>query len=124
MDIQAKKLDLIEWINQINDVSIIDEVKSIIKEKFENKEADFWDELSEDDKKSIAIGLQEVKDGKTRPYEGFIETTNQNSATEDLDWNNLSDETKKSIERGMKDVEEGRTVSYEEFRKSYEKYLQ
>ena len=64
MDIRAEKLDLIEWIAQINDASVIKEIKAIRKEK----EVDWWDGLSANQKEDIEAGLVDLDQGKKKPF--------------------------------------------------------
>jgi predicted transcriptional regulator len=66
MNIQAEKLGLIEWITGIDDNSIIEKLNDIRKQYF--IENDWWDEISEDDKKSITKGLSDVAAGRVIPY--------------------------------------------------------
>jgi hypothetical protein len=64
MDIQAEKLDLIEWIAQINDASVIKEIKAIKKEK----EGDWWDALSADQKEDIDAGIIDLNHGRKKTF--------------------------------------------------------
>ena len=64
MDIQAEKLDLIEWIAQINDTSVIRKIKAIKKQK----DTDWWDVLSEDQHKDIEAGLTDLDKGKKKLF--------------------------------------------------------
>ena len=59
MDIQAKKLWLIEWLLIVQDARILNRVESIVKES-----PDFWDDLTPEAKKSIEQGLEDYKNGK------------------------------------------------------------
>ena len=64
MNIQAEKLDLIEWIAQINDASVIKEIKAIKKEK----EGDWWDTLSSAQKEDIEAGLTDLENRKKKTF--------------------------------------------------------
>jgi len=44
MNIQTEKLGLIEWISKLNDISIIEKLKSI-KEDY-SRSKDWWDSLN------------------------------------------------------------------------------
>jgi hypothetical protein len=68
MDIRAEKLDLIEWIAQISDASVIREIKAIKKEK----EADWWDALSANQKEDIEAGLVDLDQGRKKPFSKVI----------------------------------------------------
>ena len=61
MDIQIKKLDLIEWIIQLNDVELLSKIKNIRDNSINI--------ISEEEKKSINKGLKDIKEGKTHSYE-------------------------------------------------------
>jgi hypothetical protein len=61
MNIYAKKLRLIEWITQINDALILEKLLD-----FQNKtKTDWWDELSEQEKNEIELGLKDMEAGRT-----------------------------------------------------------
>jgi len=68
MDIQAEKLDLIEWITQINDASIIKEIKALKKQK----NVDWWDALSANQKEDIEAGLIDLDKGRKKPFNKVI----------------------------------------------------
>jgi len=65
MNIQAEKLELIEWLARINDFSIIDKIKSI-KADYSN---DWWDQISEEEKESIQQGLLDIEEGNVKTHE-------------------------------------------------------
>jgi hypothetical protein len=64
MDIQAEKLDLIKWITQLNDLKVINEIKALRKEN-----ADWWDELSIEERSEVELGLEQADQGKVKPHE-------------------------------------------------------
>ena len=69
MDVKTKKLDLIEWLVNLTDENIIERVYD-----FKNTTTqDWYDELPESAKKSIARGLQEAKEGKVTPHDQVME---------------------------------------------------
>jgi hypothetical protein len=59
MDLQAKKLWLIEWLLSVQDARILSRVESIVKES-----PDFWDDLSPEAKSSVEQGLNDYQTGK------------------------------------------------------------
>lgn len=65
MDIKATKLDLMQLLLQINEESVLKRVKSILEEE----SSDWWDELSDEEKEDIALGLQDVENGDMVDYE-------------------------------------------------------
>jgi len=66
MNVQAEKLKLIEWIAKIQDVNIIGKLLAF-KENF-HTETDWYDSISENEKKSINRGLEDIKNGKVVPH--------------------------------------------------------
>ena len=64
MDIQAKKLWLIEWLLKVQDAKILTKVENVMKE-----EHDFWDDLPQHVKDSIDRGLEDVKNGRVHTTE-------------------------------------------------------
>ena len=67
MNIQAEKLGLIEWITQLNDLSIIEKIKHIHDEYSKSK--DWYENISVADKDSIDRGLIDIANGKTHSHE-------------------------------------------------------
>lgn len=65
MDIQSEKLSLIEWIANQKDKNIIKELLAVKK----SAQEDWWDEISNDEKQQIQIGLEQVEKGQTIPHE-------------------------------------------------------
>ncbi|WP_339890108.1 hypothetical protein [uncultured Flavobacterium sp.] len=55
-----KKIELIQWLSTIDDVSILNKIMDLRKK--ESK--DWWDSISENEKKSIECGLKDVEEGK------------------------------------------------------------
>jgi hypothetical protein len=62
MDIQTEKLDLITWLTQLNDESVIKEIKALRKEKQE----DWWDMLRKDQRDDIEAGLADLRLGRKK----------------------------------------------------------
>jgi hypothetical protein len=58
--IQNKKLELIQWLSTIDDVSVINKILNLKKK--ENK--DWWNSISAEEKDSIELGLQDADSGK------------------------------------------------------------
>jgi hypothetical protein len=67
MNIQTEKLGLIEWISQLNDISIIEKLNSIREDYSKSK--DWWDTLNKEELDSIERGLKDIEDGKIHSYE-------------------------------------------------------
>ena len=67
MNIQTEKLGLIEWLSTLNDISIIEKLKSI-KEDY-SKSKDWWDTLNKEEIESIDRGLKDLDNGKIHSHE-------------------------------------------------------
>jgi hypothetical protein len=67
MNIQTEKLGLIEWLSTLNDISIIEKLKSI-KEEY-SKSKDWWDTLNKEEIESIERGLKDLDNGKVHSHE-------------------------------------------------------
>jgi len=67
MNIQTKKLDLIEWISKLNYTSIIDKLRQV-KEDYSNSK-DWWDALEKEEIESINRGLKDFEEGMIHSHE-------------------------------------------------------
>lgn len=60
VNLQNKKIELIQWLSTLNDQTIIDKLMELrIKEK-----TDWWNEISTDEKNSIEKGILDADNGK------------------------------------------------------------
>lgn len=64
MDIQAEKLNLIKWLTEVTEPSVI---KRFIALK-NNESFDWWDEIGEDEKAEIKEGLAQADRGEVIPH--------------------------------------------------------
>jgi hypothetical protein len=62
MDITATKLNLIQWITELDDEVMLN-VLDVIKEQ--STQNDWWNIIPEEEKTSIEKGLSDVKENKT-----------------------------------------------------------
>lgn len=60
INLQNKKIELIQWLSTLNDVSLIDKLIKIR----ETEKTDWWNEISAAEKQSIEKGLLDADDGK------------------------------------------------------------
>ena len=60
ISIQNKKIDLIQWLSTLEDVSIIDKILNLRK----NVEGDWWNELSQEEQKDIEESIQQANNGQ------------------------------------------------------------
>ena len=64
LNIQSKKIELIQWLSTIEDLSVLNKIIDLKKQ--ENK--DWWNSISEDEKQSIEKGLQDAEAGKLNSH--------------------------------------------------------
>ena len=67
MDISAKKLDLIQWVIQLNDEHLLNKIQAL-----QAGDVDFWNELSEPQRQEIKKGLAELETGQKHDYESVV----------------------------------------------------
>ena len=67
MDISAIKLDLIQWLIQLNDEHLLNKIQALQAE-----DVDFWNELSEPQRQEIKKGLTELEAGQKHDYESIV----------------------------------------------------
>ena len=65
LQIQNKKLELIQWLSTIEDLNFLDKISDMISR--EGKK-DWWDEISEAEKQSIEKGIAQADAGKLNPH--------------------------------------------------------
>ncbi len=65
MDIQAEKLELVQAILNIDDVSVIKKIKNLLKKR----EHDWFDDLTDEQQESIKRGLEEADRGEFISHE-------------------------------------------------------
>ena len=66
MNLQAKKLELVQLILNTEKPAVLAKVEAIFKKE---KDADWWDEISEDERNAIEEGLAEADRGELIPHE-------------------------------------------------------
>ncbi len=64
LNINSKKLELIQWLSTIEDLSVLNKIIDLKKQ--ENK--DWWISISENEKQSIEKGLQDAEAGKLNSH--------------------------------------------------------
>lgn len=64
INIQNKKIELIQWLSTLNDESIIEKVMKLR----ENEKTDWWEEISKEERASIEKGIQDADTGKLEPH--------------------------------------------------------
>ncbi len=66
MNLQTKKLELVQLILNTERPSILEKVEALLKK---DKVTDWWDEISEAEQKAIEKGVTEAESGKLIPHE-------------------------------------------------------
>ena len=59
-ELNKKKLDLINWINQLSDKNMIEFLDNL---KSATSKDDWWDELSDNEQKKLQNGMNDIKNG-------------------------------------------------------------
>ena len=68
MDTQGLKSELLKFIKETEDASLLKKVSEFVSLLKKQKESDWADELSEEQIKSIERGLDDVKNGRVIPH--------------------------------------------------------
>lgn len=68
MNLQALKLELIEWISRIQDQSTLENLLNI---KDSSNDKDWWDELTESQRKEIEKGIADHENGRILTNQEF-----------------------------------------------------
>ncbi len=68
MNIQARKLNIIQYLSQTTNASVVDLIERIIKKE----DSDFWNELSASEKREILAGIDELDKGEKVDYHKFM----------------------------------------------------
>lgn len=59
-----KKIELIQWLSTIEDVSILNKIMDLRKKE----NVDWWNSISDEEKKSIEVGIKEANKGKLNKH--------------------------------------------------------
>ncbi len=62
LNLQSTKIELIQWLTTIDNASVLQKIIEIRKK--ENK--DWWDSISEDERKSINEGIKDADSGRLK----------------------------------------------------------
>jgi hypothetical protein len=65
MDIQAEKLSLLQAVLDIEDISVIKEIKNLLKKR----EHDWFDDLTEEQQQTVDRAIEELDRGEGIPHE-------------------------------------------------------
>ena len=59
-----KKIELIQWLSTIEDVSILNKIMDLRKKE----NADWWNSISDEEKKSIEAGIKDADEGRLNEH--------------------------------------------------------
>lgn len=59
-----KKIELIQWLSTLEDISVIEKLLEFRKEETK----DWWDTISDEEKDSVEKGLSEAEEGHLKPH--------------------------------------------------------
>ncbi|MFZ9847721.1 MAG: hypothetical protein ACO3EE_06160 [Flavobacteriales bacterium] len=68
MNIQTRKLNIIQYLSHTTNTSVIKMIESIIKKE----DVDFWNELTSSEQKEILAGIEELDKGEKVDYQKFM----------------------------------------------------
>ena len=68
MDLSIEKINIVKMILEIENPKILESINNILQ----SKSSDFWDDLSDYEKREIELGISQVNEGKYVEYESFI----------------------------------------------------
>lgn len=64
LNIQNKKLELIQWLSTLEDSNIIEKIMELRK----RESKDWWNSISENEKQAIEKGIEDADAGKLNPH--------------------------------------------------------
>lgn len=67
MEHKALKLELIKWLTKLEDEETINYLK-IVKDSTDSQ-VDWWNDLTDEQKSEIEIGLKDVDEGRVTPHD-------------------------------------------------------
>ena len=65
MDAESKRYYLIQWLNQVNDPTTLDQVEKIARN---SQPKDWWETISDAEKTSIQRGYEQAENGELIPH--------------------------------------------------------
>jgi predicted transcriptional regulator len=65
MDIQVEKLNLIKWLTEVEEPSVIEQFIALKNEQ----QRDWWEQISDDEKSDIEKGLAQADKGEVSTHE-------------------------------------------------------
>jgi len=71
MSIQTEKLEIMKLVLETDNQGILEIIKGLFKK---NVSTDFWENLSEEQKEDILLGIREIENGEVVDYLDFMES--------------------------------------------------
>ena len=68
MNVQSTKIELAKLILSIENPKVISRIAEFLKSETQ----DFWNELSEVEKKEIELGIKQLNEGKRTSFDDFL----------------------------------------------------
>jgi hypothetical protein len=65
LEIQNKKLELIQWLSTIEDLKFLEKISDLISRE---KKKDWWNEISDVEKEAIEKGIAQADAGNLNPH--------------------------------------------------------
>lgn len=65
LELQNKKLELIQWLSTIEDLNFLYKISEMISRE---RKKDWWNEISDAEKKSVEKGISQADNGKLNPH--------------------------------------------------------
>lgn len=64
LDLEHKKIELIQWLSTLSDKDTIDRLMELRK----SEKSDWWTDLSSKEKESIEKGIKDADEGRLNPH--------------------------------------------------------
>jgi len=65
MELQSTRVELAKMVLNETNETILQQIRNL----FEQEKSDWWDTISEEEKKEIELGLAQADKGNTKPHE-------------------------------------------------------
>ena len=65
LNVEKEKLEIIKWVTELKDNTTIERLKML---RDNPKKADWWTEITEEEKAAIDKGLEDINSGRVKPH--------------------------------------------------------
>ena len=66
LSLEKRKLSIVERLSETEDIAVILQIENLL-----NHNVNFWDSLTDEEKKNIKKGIEDLDAGKRIPYKQF-----------------------------------------------------